>query len=256
MPRGLKPHWHFHCSTFAIINRANFFIVINNGVEDSIIEPHIKLHSLDWLFWMHQVRLLSRIVERSLWSLYNLAGEQLWNHLIRVISNEQCESDTFSLWVNRSNCQNVKIHFRALTRSNLFLVLGSWWWLKVKLSDCSHKKSCHLWDIREFLCAEYKAHLRNTFWKIWHLTVFPTNSVRMHYSPSYRSKHLCNGGAKLGMVPEDQLSILLATALNSFMIKVSLFHWLKRKEKKPSILCFSIRFSICKSGGKASLDHV
>lgn len=41
------PHWHFHCNTFAIINRANFFIVINNGVEDSIIEPHIKLHSLN-----------------------------------------------------------------------------------------------------------------------------------------------------------------------------------------------------------------
>ena len=39
---AFKPHWHFHCNTFAIINRAYFFIVINNGVEDSIIEPHIK----------------------------------------------------------------------------------------------------------------------------------------------------------------------------------------------------------------------
>lgn len=95
--KAFKPHWHFHCNTFAIINRANFLIVINNRVEDTIIEPHIKLHSLNWLPWMYQLRLLSRTVERSMWSLYNLAGEQLWNGLIRVISNErceQCESDT------------------------------------------------------------------------------------------------------------------------------------------------------------------
>ena len=47
-PKAFKPHWHFHCNAFTIINRANFFfIVINNGVEDSIIEPHIKLHSLN-----------------------------------------------------------------------------------------------------------------------------------------------------------------------------------------------------------------
>lgn len=60
---AFKPHWHFHCNTLAIINRANFFTVINNGVEDSIIEPHIKLHSLNWLSCMHQLRLLSRTME-------------------------------------------------------------------------------------------------------------------------------------------------------------------------------------------------
>lgn len=43
---AFKAHWHFHCNTFAIINRANFFTVINNGLEDSVIEPHIKLRSL------------------------------------------------------------------------------------------------------------------------------------------------------------------------------------------------------------------
>ncbi len=65
------------------------------------------------------------------------------------------------------------------------------------------------------------------------------------------------GVAKLGMVPQDQLSILLAAALNSSMIKASLFYWLKRKERKPrTFLLFSLHFSICKSGGKASLDHV
>lgn len=92
--KAYNSHRHFHCNTFAIINRANFLIVINNGVEDSIIEPHIKLLSLNWLPWMYQLRLLSRTTERSMRSLHNLAGEQLWNGLIRVISNERCESDT------------------------------------------------------------------------------------------------------------------------------------------------------------------
>lgn len=53
---------------------------------------------------------------------------------------------------------------------------------------------------------------------------------------------------KLGMVPEDQLSLLQSSAL---------FYWFKRKERKPwTILLSSLCFSICKSGGKASLDHV
>lgn len=64
-------------------------------------------------------------------------------------------------------------------------------------------------------------------------------------------------GAKLGMVPEDQLSILLASALNSSMIKASLFYWLKRKKRKPrTFLLSNLPFTICKSGEKASLDHV
>lgn len=89
-------------------------------------------------------------------------------------------------------------------------------------------------------------------------------SLRVCYkfSPNATFSLLCrhmplNWGAKLGMVPEDQLSILQASALNSSMIKAGLFYWLKRKERKPrTSLLFSLHFSICKSGGKASLDHV
>lgn len=78
-------------------------------------------------------------------------------------------------------------------------------------------------------------------------TVFSLVSRQMPLKP----------GWKLGTVPEDQLSILLASALNSSMIKASLFYWLKRMERKSrTFLLFSFRFSICKSGGKASLDHV
>lgn len=66
-----------------------------------------------------------------------------------------------------------------------------------------------------------------------------------------------NWGAKLGMVPEDQLSILQASALNSSMMKASLFYWLKRKDRNPrTIILFSLSISICKSGGKTSLDHI
>lgn len=42
--------------------------------------------------------------------------------------------------------------------------------------------------------------------------------------PLLRKQMPLKRGAKLGMVPEDQLSILLASALNSSMIKASLFH--------------------------------
>lgn len=67
-----------------------------------------------------------------------------------------------------------------------------------------------------------------------------------------------NWGVKLGTVPEDQLSILQASALNSAMIKAGLFYWLKRRERKPrTFLLFSLCCSICKKVvEKASLDHV
>lgn len=98
---AFKVHWHFHCNTFAIINRANFFTVINNGLEDSVIEPHIKLRSLKWLSWMNQLRLLSRTMEGQC-DRYIRVGEQLSNGLIRVISNEWCESETsFSIFYFR-----------------------------------------------------------------------------------------------------------------------------------------------------------
>ena len=101
-------------------------------------------------------------------------------------------------------------------------------------------------------CVKYKVELKNIFWKFGHLVSFATNTL---FSLLWRQMPLKR--AKLGMVPEDQLSILLASALNSSMIKVSLFYWLKRKERKPrTILLLSLRFSICKSGGKASLHHV
>lgn len=108
---AFKPHWHFHCNTFAIINRANFFLLW------LIMEWKIALLSqtLNWVSWMHQLRLPSGTAERSTWSWYKLAGEQLWNGLIWVISNEQqCESDTYFLrGAYLSNCQNPLKSFNA-----------------------------------------------------------------------------------------------------------------------------------------------
>lgn len=95
--------------------------------------------------------------------------------------------------------------------------------------------------------------LKSIFFKFWQPVGFVINNV---FSLLCRQM-LLTRGAKLGMVPEDQLSILLASALDSSMIKASLFYWLKRKERKPrAFLLFSLRFSICKNGGKASPDHV
>lgn len=92
--RASQSHWHFHWNTFAIINRANFFLLRLIMEWKIALLSHTLKRSLNWLSSTHQLTLLSRPTERSMWSLYNLAEEQLWNGVIGVFSNEQCESDT------------------------------------------------------------------------------------------------------------------------------------------------------------------